>query len=134
MFFKKGVLRNFTTFTRKHLCQSLFCNTEHLWGLLQKVVQRSSHWKGFLEIRASKILRNHKIHLEIQIPLKIPWKELLFYNCCNHPKCSFIKLICWDTYIKKHVQIPASMCFLLSFTLFYKNTLYKNTEFQLTKN
>ena len=26
VFFKKGVLRNFTKFTRKHLCQSLFFN------------------------------------------------------------------------------------------------------------
>ena len=28
---KKGVLRNFTKFTGKHLCQSLFSNKEHLW-------------------------------------------------------------------------------------------------------
>ena len=40
---KKGVLRNFTKFTGKHLCQSLFFNkvaglrpfhTEQLWWLL----------------------------------------------------------------------------------------------------
>ena len=46
VFYKKGVLRNFTKLTGKHLCQSLFFNkvaglclktpfhTEHLWWLL----------------------------------------------------------------------------------------------------
>ena len=38
---KKGVLRNFTKFTRKHLCRSLFFNkvaVEHLWWLVLNVV------------------------------------------------------------------------------------------------
>ena len=40
VFYKKGVLRNFTKFTGKHLCQSLFFNkvaVEHLWWLLLNV-------------------------------------------------------------------------------------------------
>ena len=39
--------------------------------LVFKVVQRSSHWKGFLEISSSEILRNHETQLEIKIPLKM---------------------------------------------------------------
>ena len=40
VFCKKVVLRNFTKFTGKHLCQSLFLNkvaVEHLWWLLLNV-------------------------------------------------------------------------------------------------
>ena len=40
VFCNKGVLRNFTKFTEKHLCQSLFFNkvgVEHLWWLLLNV-------------------------------------------------------------------------------------------------
>ena len=40
MFCKKGVLRNFTKFSGKHLCQSLYFNNvaaEHLWRLLLNV-------------------------------------------------------------------------------------------------
>ena len=35
LFYKKGALKNFAVFTRKHLCQSLFVNKdlEHLWWL-----------------------------------------------------------------------------------------------------
>ena len=40
VFCEKGFLRNFTKFTEKHLCQSLFLNkvaVEHLWWLLLNV-------------------------------------------------------------------------------------------------
>ena len=61
---KKGVLRNFTKFTGKHLRDSLFFNTvagleatEHLWWLLLVLVE----WSVFL------------------------------YLCCTSVRCNFIK-------------------------------------------
>ena len=53
VFFKKGVLKNFAKFTRKHLCQSIFFNkvagaffffTEHLRWLLLIVTLSGSSW------------------------------------------------------------------------------------------
>ena len=74
VFCKKGVLRNFTKFTGKHLCQSLFFNkvavikkrlwhrcfpvnfmkflrtpffTEHLWWLLLYIIKPFRHCDGW---------------------------------------------------------------------------------------
>ena len=46
VFCKKGVLRNFTKFTGKHLCQSLFYNK--VAGLLQLYYKRDSDTGVFL--------------------------------------------------------------------------------------
>ena len=35
---KKGVLKNFTKFTGKHLCQSLFFNSNFIKGILAQVL------------------------------------------------------------------------------------------------
>ena len=60
VFCKKSVLRNFTKFTGKHLCQSLFfeiCEiskntfiTEHLWWLLLKYQRMLKHWRSLSKL------------------------------------------------------------------------------------
>ena len=62
VFCKKGVLGNFTKFTGKQLCQSLFSNkvaglrppfTEYLWWLLLTVLSFSSYFNTFSTIAFS---------------------------------------------------------------------------------
>ena len=120
---------NVSVFTPKQLPRIM---TLLSW-LVLKVVRRSSHWNGFLETRASKVLRNHEIQLQIEIPLKILWKELFFLQLLQTSEMWF--LLKWNLsqifskdftnlyghlyQRRQHVQMAASMCFLLSFNWRY---------------
>ena len=39
VFYKKGFLTNFVKFTGKHLCQSLFFNKLHAWGVFLRILR-----------------------------------------------------------------------------------------------
>ena len=102
----KGIYRYMATsaFSQKldFRCLTRFCNVSVftpkqlprimtlLSWLVLKVVRRSSHWNGFLETRASKVLRNHEIQLQIEIPLKILWKELFFLQLLQTSEMWFL--------------------------------------------
>ena len=49
---RKGVLRNFAKFTKKHLCQSLFFNNVSGWGLFKKRL-----WHRCFAVNFAKYLR-----------------------------------------------------------------------------
>ena len=65
VFFKKGVLRNFTKFTRKHLCQGLFFNKvaglrtpffiEHLWWLLLQFLRNLVETKSLVSYKKMRV-------------------------------------------------------------------------------
>ena len=52
---RKGVLRNFAKFTRKHLCQSLFLNK--VAGLNPATLLKKKLWHRFLPVNFAKFLR-----------------------------------------------------------------------------
>ena len=62
VFCKKGVLRNFTTFTGKHLCQSLFFNK--VAGLACNFIKKETlaqvFYCEFCEIPKNAILTEHR--------------------------------------------------------------------------
>ena len=51
---KKGVLRNFTKFTGKHLCRSLFF-TEHLWTTASEFPRMSSELRKTNPLQLTKL-------------------------------------------------------------------------------
>ena len=54
---KKGVLRNFTKFTGKHLCQSLFFNK--VAGLSPATLLKKRPWHRFFPVNFAKFLRTY---------------------------------------------------------------------------
>ena len=52
---KKGVLRNFTKFTGKHLCQSLFFNK--VPGLRPATLLKKRPWHRYFPVNSAKFLR-----------------------------------------------------------------------------
>ena len=61
MFYKKGVLRNFTKFTGKHLCQSLFFNKvadlrPQVCDFIKKETLEQVFSCGFYEISKNTVL------------------------------------------------------------------------------
>ena len=52
---KKGVLRNFSKFTGKHLCQSLFCNK--VAGLTLQLYKKKRLWHRCFPVNFAKFLR-----------------------------------------------------------------------------
>ena len=65
VFYKKGVLRNFTKFTGKHLCQSLFFNKVAGLTPLCSDFVITDYWVlfDFVNYRNSKLLHICEIHL-----------------------------------------------------------------------
>ena len=55
MFYKKGVLRNFTKFTGKHLCQSLFFNKVAV--LSTSTLLKKRPWHSCFPVNFEKFLR-----------------------------------------------------------------------------
>ena len=55
VFLKKGVLRNSTKFTRKHLCQSLFFNK--VAGFSPATLLKNRLWNGCFPVNFVKFLR-----------------------------------------------------------------------------
>ena len=54
---KKGVLRNFTKFTGKHLCQSLIFNK--VAALMPATLLKKKLWHGYFPVNSAKFLRTH---------------------------------------------------------------------------
>ena len=52
---RKGVLRNFATFTRKHLCQSLYFNK--VAGLRPATLLKNRLWHRYFPVNFAKFLR-----------------------------------------------------------------------------
>ena len=55
LFYEKGVLRNLTKFTRKHLCQSLFFNK--VAGLRPATLLKKRIWHRCFPVNFAKFLR-----------------------------------------------------------------------------
>ena len=97
MFCKKGVLRNFTNFAGKHLCQSLFLNI--VAGLRPATLLKKRLWHRCFLMN----LRNFK---ELLFFIEHPWWLLLnmFYSkiiCCQANK----------NYSVKHKTLIVIICF-----------------------
>ena len=76
MFYKKGVLRNFTKFTGKHLCQSLFFNkvADLRRKCYRTLLVAASEDNNFIQSNAARIKK--KVSLTFQTILT--WKNLCF--------------------------------------------------------
>ena len=101
VFCKKGALRNFTKFTGKHLCQSLFLNK--VAGLQPATLSRKRVWDSGFPLNFEKYLRTHFFKEHHQ------WMLLSLGNCLcisfyhmnlngNLPSSSivFLLVICTD--------------------------------------
>ena len=55
IFYKKGALKNFTKFTGKHLCQSLFFNK--IAGLRRATLLNTILWHRYFPVNFAKLLR-----------------------------------------------------------------------------
>ena len=76
VFCKKGILRNFTTFSGKHLCQSLFLNK--VAHLRSATLLKKRLWHRFFPVNFAKCLRTpfliehfHRLFLHVFIYLHI---------------------------------------------------------------
>ena len=80
MFCKKGDLKNFTKFTGKHLCQSLFFNK--VAGLRPATSLRKKLWHRCFTVNFVKLLRTTflKEHLERML-LKTSEKRQFHHSC-----------------------------------------------------
>ena len=78
---KKGVLRNFTKFTGKHLCQSLFFNKVAVLrpaNLLKKGLWQSCFPVNFAKFRRTHFLQNTSGRLLLRV-LNMPLQNASFY-------------------------------------------------------
>ena len=81
---KKGVLRNFTKFTGKQLCQSLFFNK--VAGLRAATLLKKRLWHKCFSVNFVKFLRTPFSHLLLFVPLRLEGVETLKYCCAvNFP-------------------------------------------------
>ena len=90
MFCKKGVLRIFTKFTGKHLCQRLFSNK--IAGLRTATLLKKSFWHKCFPVNFVKFLR--KIFLQNTsggcfCTLLLRWDNLYSLYCLNHIEFDF---------------------------------------------
>ena len=90
MFCKKGVLRIFTKFTGKHLCQRLFSNK--IAGLRPATLLKTSFWHRCFPVNFVKFLR--KLFLQNTsagcfCTLLLRWDNLYSLYCLNHIEFDF---------------------------------------------
>ena len=83
VFCKKGVLRNFTKFTGKHLCRSLFFNK--VTGLRSATLLKERLWPRYFPVNFAKFLRTPflKEHLWWLL-LNIEYLLVIFHSV-GHP-------------------------------------------------
>ena len=75
VFFKKGVLKNFTKLTGKHLCQSLFFNK--VTGLTPATLLEKRRWHSYFPVNFVKFLRT-------PFPIGHLWLLLLDVAVCGY--------------------------------------------------
>ena len=90
MFCKKGVLRIFTKFTGKHLCQRLFSNK--IAGLRAATLLKTSFWYRCFPVNFVKFLR--KLFLQNTsggcfCTLLLRWNNLYSLYCLSHIEFDF---------------------------------------------
>ena len=90
MFCKKGVLRIFTKFTGKHLCQRLFSNK--IAGWRTATLLKKSFWHKCFPVNFVKFLR--KLFLQNTsggcfCTLLLRWDNLYSLYCLNHIEFDF---------------------------------------------
>ena len=90
VFCKKGVLKNFEKFTRKHLCQSLFFNKN-----LQLYWKRDSGAVVFLWIL--RILKNTFFHRTPPMAASVTYQNLVsIERLCNRFRANSLLLEIWS--------------------------------------
>ena len=80
---KKGVLRNFTKFTGKHLCQRLFFNK--VVGLRLATLLKKSLWHRCFSVNFAKFLRTPLLQ-NTSGRLLLSWLQTGFRYCLNLKK------------------------------------------------
>ena len=87
VFCKKGILKNFTKFTGKHLCQSLFFNK--VAGLRPATLSKTRLWHRCFPVNLVKFLRT-------------PFYRTPLDDCfCNHHKSLGMQAVYWKRGHKK---------------------------------
>ena len=102
---KKRVLRNFTKFTRKHLCQSLFFNK--VAGLRPATLLKKRPWYRRFTVNFAKFLRTPSLQNTSGLLLLkkdcVVYNHLFLYNPSIHYKAKdFFSLK--HEYILTHIQ------------------------------
>ena len=88
VFCKKGVLRNFTKFTGKHLCQSLFFNKVaglRAATLLKKRLGQRCFPVNFAKFLKTLFLQNTSVWLLLMSSIFELWSELSLYKKGSFP-------------------------------------------------
>ena len=72
VFCKKGVLKNFTKFTRKHLCQSLFFNKvaglrPETCNFIKKIIWHRNFPENFVKFLRTPFLTQHLLWLLLHV-------------------------------------------------------------------
>ena len=103
---KKGALRNFTKFTGKHLCQSLFFNkVAGQVFLLKKRLWHRCFPANFVKFLRTPFLQNTSGRLLLNI-----WNQYLcwisIHALCYYELISYVSLVLWKFSIKSILIIP----------------------------
>ena len=102
VFCKKGFLRNFTKFTWKHLCQSLFFNKVTGWNRwLQKLFSRRGFYKvgitkDFADFTGKYLCWSYSINLNFDSLLKLTSHGILRYLWSADLLINLLKLFSID--------------------------------------
>ena len=115
MFGKNGVLRNFTKFTRKHLCQSLFVNK--VTGLRFTTLLKKRLYHRSFPVNFAKFLRTPFVHRTPPVAASVSIRCL----CC---KCSDI----WPP------VLSTVLCLLITPSFQLRNFLLIDVPFFKKKN
>ena len=114
MFYKKGVLRNFTKLTGKHLCQSLFLN--NVAGLRFAFLLKERPWHRCFSVNFLKFLRTPLLQ-NINGRLLLVFKN--FVNSIRKHLC--LSLLACNS-VKKRLQYS---CFSVKFTKFQRTPVFR---------
>ena len=81
MLYKKGALRNFTKFTGKLLCQSLFFNK--VAGLRRATLLEKRPWHKCFSVNFVKLLKNTFFHRTTMVAASKVYSRVVFRTLSN---------------------------------------------------
>ena len=129
VFCKKGVLRNFTKFTRKHLYQSLFFNK--VAGLRPAASLKKIPWHRCFPMNFVKFSRttfSHRTHLVAASELRQSIQERTNQNLC---KTAFKKFEVIATSYRRFIDVETTSCVYWELFYFWTSILIWITLLQL---
>ena len=133
MIYKKGVLRNFTKFTGKHLFQSLFFNK--IAGLKPPTLLKNRLWYRCFPVNFAKFL----VSVTGIVPRDVHYFIFHLQTCCRPSYrwyfdgwYRYFNVLCRFTFLKLFpFSLPSFFKLLLIFTMFFVyNSSHFSTKFR----